>query len=203
MEIVPNVVDTDVFKPQTETPRASFVLVGVLGERKRFDLALRAVAEVHHLCGPVRLTVIGDGPQRERSSSWPETSRSTRRRRSPVCSTSTRSSAASSAGFPSSRYERGRDIFGCCGGGALRRCSGRDDPLRGAGALRRRNVGIVVETHRSKVSLQGSIKLSGPVGTAPLSGRTRCGGSVSMPLVTTLIASMARSFCRGDQAPQT
>jgi glycosyltransferase involved in cell wall biosynthesis len=74
IEVVPNGVDTTVFRPRDREPlrrRLRFpdglvlVAVGRLNREKGFDVAIDALAQLAHHEPPVSLVVVGDGEERE------------------------------------------------------------------------------------------------------------------------------------------
>jgi glycosyltransferase involved in cell wall biosynthesis len=63
--VLPNGVDGDFFQPRQNLGRASFVFAGRLIERKGVDTLFQAVRIVATRHPQLRLTVAGDGPERE------------------------------------------------------------------------------------------------------------------------------------------
>lgn len=69
IDVIPNGVDTDFFRPveATGAPRDEFVFVGRLREFKGVHHALRALPAIEKTLGrPVRFTIVGEGPMREK-----------------------------------------------------------------------------------------------------------------------------------------
>ena len=71
-QLIPNGVDVSVFRPVSRVSRDSFksraprlVTVAALERRKGFALVLEALPGVMDCMGPVRYTVVGDGPDRD------------------------------------------------------------------------------------------------------------------------------------------
>lgn len=67
LRLLPNVVDTNEFRPQSHPQDncVRLVAVGRLGKEKRFDRFLRVVAQLQHRSSiPVRGVIVGAGPQR-------------------------------------------------------------------------------------------------------------------------------------------
>jgi glycosyltransferase involved in cell wall biosynthesis len=62
--VVPNAVDTSLFKPGDGGGGARLVTVGLLGPQKGIDVLLRALARVREQRSDVRLDVVGDGAER-------------------------------------------------------------------------------------------------------------------------------------------
>lgn len=62
--VIPNAVDTSLFRPGPGGGGARLVTVGLLGPQKGVDVLLRAVARVRERRQDIRLDVIGDGPGR-------------------------------------------------------------------------------------------------------------------------------------------
>lgn len=67
LRFLPNVLDTEHFRPPDSQPDGPFhlVAVGRLGPEKRFDRFLRVVARLREASPAVRATLVGDGSQRE------------------------------------------------------------------------------------------------------------------------------------------
>lgn len=67
-EVIPNVVDTDAFRPKTCHPAGNpkqLVYVGILAqERKGLHILLQAIAKLCTIRSDFRLHVVGDGPRR-------------------------------------------------------------------------------------------------------------------------------------------
>jgi glycosyltransferase involved in cell wall biosynthesis len=64
---LPNVVDTDQFRPAPRKPARTIAVLGAgrLAEQKRFDRFLRVAARVRQTAGPqLRMLIAGDGPLR-------------------------------------------------------------------------------------------------------------------------------------------
>jgi glycosyltransferase involved in cell wall biosynthesis len=61
LSLIPDGIDTDVFKPQPQGKKDFGLFVGFLAQRKNVDNLLRAVARLN---SPVHFVVVGDGPER-------------------------------------------------------------------------------------------------------------------------------------------
>src|SRR5262249_10278114 len=67
MHLLPNVVDTDRFKPPAvrRSDMVRLIAVGRLGEEKRVDRCLDVIARLRNLSAiPFRAVIAGDGPKR-------------------------------------------------------------------------------------------------------------------------------------------
>lgn len=62
--VVPNAVDTSLFRPGAGDGGRRLVTVGLLQRQKGVDILLRALARVQESRPDVRLDVVGDGPER-------------------------------------------------------------------------------------------------------------------------------------------